>query len=194
VQLVIGRPDLQALLASRKLFPISKQLVVGADHELRGDRDPVGAGLAATVMASQVAGAIGGAALADAMFAVPTLAVSRTRRGGGPVLLGEVVATAGLLLLIVTLARTGRAGQAAWLVDAWIGAAYWFTSSTAFANPAVTIGRTPTSTYAGIAPASAPAFITAEILGGAIGTALAVIINPVQPHQITASHPAWLVG
>ena len=111
MQLVIGRPDLQALLASRKLFPISKQLVVGADHELRGDRDPVGAGLAASVMASQVAGAIGGTALADAMFAVPALAVSRTRRGGGPVLLGEVVATAGLLLLIVTLARTGRGQQ-----------------------------------------------------------------------------------
>jgi len=137
-------------------------LVTAADWLLaRCGPGRYGPGLAAAVMASQVAGAIGGAALADAMFAVPALAVSRTRRGGGPVLLGEVVATVGLLLLIVTLARTGRAGQAAWPVGAWIGAAYWFTSSTAFADPAVTIGRTLTSTYAGIAPGSAPAFVAA---------------------------------
>jgi glycerol uptake facilitator-like aquaporin len=135
-------------------------------------------GLAAAVMACQVAGAVGGAALADAMFAAPALAVSTTRRGGGPVLLGEVVATAGLLLLIVTLARTGRTGQAAWSVGAWIGAAYWFTSSTSFANPAVTIGRTLTDTYAGIAPASAPAFIAAEIVGAAVGVLLAVAVHP----------------
>ncbi len=86
--------------------------------------------------------------------------------------------------------RRIRAGQAAWPTGAWIGTAYWFTSSTAFANPAVTIGRTPTSTYAGIAPASAPAFVAAEILGGALGTAVAVIINPVQPHQITRASQA----
>jgi glycerol uptake facilitator-like aquaporin len=132
-------------------------------------------GLAVLIL---VAGAVGGAALADAMFAAPALAVSTTRRGGGPVLLGEVVATAGLLLLIVTLARTGRTGQAAWSVGAWIGAAYWFTSSTSFANPAVTIGRTLTDTYAGIAPASAPAFIAAEIIGAAVGVLLAVAVHP----------------
>jgi glycerol uptake facilitator-like aquaporin len=168
-------------------------LVTAADW-LLARRGPCryGPALAAAVMASQVTGAIGGTALANAMFAVPALAVSRTRRGGGPVLLGEVVVTAGLLLLIVTLARTGRAGQAAWPVGAWIGAAYWFTSSTAFANPAVIIGRTLTPTYAGIAPAPAPAFVAAEILGGALGTALAVIINPAR--QITASQPARLAG
>jgi glycerol uptake facilitator-like aquaporin len=86
------------------------------------------------------------------MFAVPVLAASHTRRGGAPVLLSEVVATSGLLLLIVTLARTGRTEHAAWSVGTWIGAAYWFTASTSFANPAVTIGRTLTPTYAGIAP------------------------------------------
>jgi glycerol uptake facilitator-like aquaporin len=109
------------------------------------------------------------------------------------VLLGEVVATAGLLL-IVTLARTGRTQQAAWPVGAWIGAAYWFTSSTSFANPAVTIGRTLTPTYAGIAPASAPAFIAAEILGGALGLALALAVHPAQTGQVPERQPARLAG
>ncbi|MGD0602313.1 MAG: aquaporin [Streptosporangiaceae bacterium] len=153
-----------------------------------------GPGLAAAVMGGQVAGAAGGAVLADAMFGVPVLAISQTRRGGGPVLLGEVVATAGLLLLIVALARTGRSGQAAWSVGAWIGAAYWFTSSTSFANPAVAIGRMLTSTYAGIAPDSVLAFIAAEILGGGLGVALGVIIYPMRPHQVTAGQPARLAG
>ncbi len=136
------------------------------------------AGQAAAVMASQVTGAIGGAALADAMFGVPVLSPSDQHRGGGPVLLSEVVATAGLLLLIVALARTGRIQQACWSVAAWIGAAYWFTASTSFANPAVTIGRTLTNTYAGIAPASAPAFIVAQLLGGLLGLGVAVVIYP----------------
>jgi glycerol uptake facilitator-like aquaporin len=155
-------------------------LVTAADWLLgrRTECRRYGLGVTAAVMACQVAGAVGGAALADAMFAAPALAASTTRRGGGPVLLGEVVATAGLLLLIVTLARTGRTGQAAWSVGAWIGAAYWFTSSTSFANPAVTIGRTLTDTYAGIAPASAPAFIAAEIIGAAVGVLLAVAVHP----------------
>jgi len=132
----------------------------------------------AAVAVCQVLGAVGGAALADVMFAVPALSVSRHHRDGLPLLVSEAVATAGLLLLIVTLARTGRTQHAAWSVGAWIGAAYWFTASTSFANPAVTIGRMLTNTYAGIAPASAPAFIAAQITGSAIGTGLAVIIHP----------------
>jgi glycerol uptake facilitator-like aquaporin len=137
-------------------------------------------GVAGAVIVCQVAGAIGGSALADTMFGVPVLAASTHHRGGGPVLLGEVVATAGLLLVIVGLARTNRMQHVAWAVGAWIGAAYWFTSSTSFANPAVTIGRTLTNTYAGIAPSSAPAFIGAQIVGGAIGTVLAVVLFPVR--------------
>ena len=101
-----------------------------------------------------------------------------TDRTGAPLLLSEVVATAGLLLIIVALARTGRTQHASWAVGAWIGAAYWFTASTSFANPAVTIGRTLTDTYAGIAPGSAPAFIAAQIAGGALGTVLAVALYP----------------
>jgi glycerol uptake facilitator-like aquaporin len=120
-------------------------------------------GLAAAVMARQVAGAIAGAALADAMFAEPLLSPSRHHRGGAPILLSEVVCHrwAG-----VCHRRPGphRPHPACGLaVGAWIGAAYWFTASTSFANPAVTIGRTLTNTYAGIAPASAPAFIAAQL-------------------------------
>ena len=111
-------------------------------------------GLLDEVVPAHVAGAIAGAALADAMFAQPVLSPSQHHRGGGPVLLSEVVATAGLLFVIVSLVRTGRIQHVAWAVGAWIGAAYWFTASTSFANPAVTIGRTLTSTYPGIAPVS----------------------------------------
>jgi glycerol uptake facilitator-like aquaporin len=149
---------------------------------------------AAAVIACQVTGAIAGAALADVMFAAPILSPSQHHRGGAPILLSEVVATAGLLLLIVTLARTGRTQHAAWSVGAWIGAAYWFTASTAFANPAATLGRTLTSTYAGIAPASAPAFIAAQVIGGALGTLLAVITHPVPARAIRANQTARLTG
>jgi glycerol uptake facilitator-like aquaporin len=140
-----------------------------------------GIGQAAAVVASQITGAICGAALADAMFRQPALSPSHTHRTGRPLLLSEVVATAGLLLVIVTLARTGRTQHVPWAVGAWIGAAYWFTASTSFANPAVTIGRTLTNTYAGIAPSSAPAFVAAQIAGGTLGTLLAVVINPARP-------------
>jgi glycerol uptake facilitator-like aquaporin len=148
----------------------------------------------AAVTGAQILGAIGGAALADAMYAEPLLSPSRTSRGGGPILLSEAVATAGLLLLIVTLARTSRTQHAAWSVGAYIGAAYWFTASTAFANPAVTIGRTLTSTYAGIAPASAPPFILAQIIGGTIGTLLAVAMTSPRPVPARTDEPAPLTG
>ncbi len=141
-----------------------------------------GIGQTAAVITCQITGAIAGAALADAMFAQPILSPSHHHRGGAAVLLSEVVATAGLLLVIVALARTGRLQHVAWAVGAWIGAAYWFTASTSFANPAVTIGRTLTDTYAGIAPASAPAFIAAQLAGGALGAVLAVLIYPVRDH------------
>jgi len=145
-------------------------------------------------MACQIAGAITGAALADAMFAEPLLSPSHHHRGGAPILLSEVVATAGLLFVIVALVRTGRVHHVAWAVGAWIGAAYWFTASTAFANPAVTIGRALTNTYAGIAPASAPAFIAAQIAGGTIGVLLAVFIYPAARADARAEQPARLAG
>ena len=170
--------------------------IVTAADWLLGRRTPrrYSLGLAAAVMACQVAGAIAGAALADAMFAEPVLSPSHHHRGGAPILLSEVVATAGLVFVIVALVRTGRVQHVAWAVGAWIGAAYWFTGSTAFASPAVTIGRTLTNTYAGIAPASAPAFIAAQLVGGAIGTLLAVIVYPARPSQARTDQPAQLAG
>ena len=125
--------------------------------------------------------AIAGAVLANVMFDLPR---SRSRprtgcRSGHGV--GEVVATAGLVLLIFALARTGRAALSAAAVGAYIGAAYWFTSSTSFANPAVTIGRMFSDTFAGIAPASAPVFIAAQLVGGLLGLAWSATCSPTPP-------------
>jgi glycerol uptake facilitator-like aquaporin len=93
-------------------------------------------------------------------------------------LVGEVVATAGLIALIFALARTERAAVSAAAVGGYIGAAYWFTSSTSFANPAVTVGRIFSDTFAGIAPGSVPAFIAAQLVGGFIGAALVLALYP----------------
>ncbi|WP_406277378.1 aquaporin [Streptomyces sp. NBC_00191] len=125
---------------------------------------------------AQIAGAIAGAVLADAMFAEPLVKWSTHDRSAGHLLLGEVVATAGLILLIFGLARTDRLRFAPVAVASYIGAAYWFTSSTSFANPAVTIGRAFTDTFAGIAPASVPGFIGAQLAGTVVGLALVALI------------------
>jgi len=151
-------------------------------------------GQATVVIAGQIAGAIGGSALADTMFGQAVLSPSQHHRTGLPLLLSEVVATAGLLLVIVTLARTGRLQHAPWAVAAWIGAAYWFTASTSFANPAVTIGRSLTNTYAGIAPSSVPAFIAAQLAGGIVGTLLAVTVHPARKDSPAAETQAQLAG
>lgn len=125
----------------------------------------------------QAAGAIAGSVVANAMFGVATAISGKDRAGGGQVL-GEVVATAGLILLIFALAATKRGVLAAPAVGAYIGAAYWFTSSTSFANPAVTVGRIFTDTFAGIAPASVPAFVAAQLAGAAVGLGLLLLLFP----------------
>ncbi len=117
----------------------------------------------------QIAGCLAGAILANLMFDEPAVSLSSTDRLTAAHFLAEVVATAGLVLVIFALARTNRAAVIPWAVGAYIGAAYFFTSSTSFANPAITIGRTITDTFAGIAPSSAPGFIAAQLVGGAIG-------------------------
>src|ERR671913_1047118 len=122
--------------------------------------------------AAQVVGGIAGAVLANIMFDVPITELSTTDRTGFNLWVGEVVATAGLVTLIFALVRTGRGALAAPAVGAYIGAAYWFTSSTAFANPAVTIGRVFSDTFAGIAPDSVPPFVLAQLVGGAVGVGL----------------------
>jgi arsenate reductase len=143
-------------------------------------------------VAAQVLGAIGGAVLANAMFDKPVVALSVTQRSSAHLWLGEVVATAGLVLVIFCLTRSGRTAVAPLAVGGYIGAAYWFTSSTSFANPAVTIGRAFSDTFAGIAPASVPGFVVAQLVGGLIGLVLvhglfgrpaAGAAEPVVPHQ-----------
>ena len=126
---------------------------------------------------AQVAGGLGGALLADAMFDVPFALSGKDRLTGGH-LLGEVVATAGLLALIFSLARTHRATVSAPAVGAYIGAAYWFTSSTAFANPAVTVGRIFSDTFAGISPGSVLGFVAAQAVGAAVGVAVVLFLYP----------------
>ncbi len=130
----------------------------------------------AVYILAQIAGAIGGAVLANAMFAEPVVKWAAHDRSAGHLLLGEVVATTGLILLIFGLARTDRLHFAPVAVASYIGAAYWFTSSTSFANPAVTIGRAFSDTFAGIAPGSVPGFIGMQLVGAVVGLALVALI------------------
>ncbi|MDH2413040.1 aquaporin family protein [Nocardioides sp. CER19] len=126
---------------------------------------------------AQVAGGICGAVLANVMFEVGTHISTHHRASTGH-LVGEVVATAGLIALILALVRTERGAITAPAVGAYIGAAYWFTSSTSFANPAVTIGRVFSDTFAGIAPASVLPFIAMQLIGLAVGIAVTVALYP----------------
>jgi len=121
---------------------------------------------------AQTLGGIAGAVLANLMFEVSVTQLATKERDGAHLLLGEVVATAGLVALIFALVRTDRGALAAPAVGAYIGAAYWFTSSTSFANPAVTVGRMFSDTFAGIDPGSVPGFIAAQIVGAALAVGL----------------------
>ena len=142
----------------------------------RRDRSGLSLGGLAGYTAAQVSGGVLGALLANAMFDLPAWQVATTSRSSPGLWIGEVVATAGLVVL--SLSRTGRAPLAAVAVASWIGAAYWFTSSTSFANPAVTVSRMVSDTFAGIAPASVPAFLLAQLAGAALGTVLALVLLP----------------
>jgi glycerol uptake facilitator-like aquaporin len=144
----------------------------------RRHRTGLDARMLAVYLVAQVAGGIGGAVLANVMFGLPAVQVATTARSAPHLWLGELVATAGLVLVVFALARSGRATVTPAAVGAYIGAAYWFTSSTSFANPAVTIGRAFTDTFAGIAPASVPAFVGAQLLGLAVGVTLLLVLYP----------------
>jgi glycerol uptake facilitator-like aquaporin len=133
---------------------------------------------AAAYLPAQVAGCTSGAILANLMFALPAVSISAKHRATPAHFLSEIIATLGLLLVIFALARSGRSPSAPAAVGAYIGAAYFFTSSASFANPAITIGRMFTDTFAGIAPSSAPAFIGAQILGGALAIAVIKALYP----------------
>jgi glycerol uptake facilitator-like aquaporin len=125
----------------------------------------------------QLAGAACGAWLANAMFELPVLQLSQHARSGAGQWLGEAVATAGLLLVVLR----APAGRVAALVVAYIGAAYWFTSSTSFANPAAAFGRMFSDSFAGIAPASVPAFMAAQLAGAGLGFGIDRVLGPDAP-------------
>ncbi len=127
---------------------------------------------AVAYLPAQVAGCIGGAVVANLMFSGPAVSISTKHRATGGHFLAEVVATLGLILVIFALARSGRERSAPAAVGAYIGAGYFFTSSTSFANPAITVGRMFSNSFAGIAPSSAPAFIGAQLLGGLLAYAV----------------------
>jgi arsenate reductase len=118
------------------------------------------------------------------MIAAAAVSISVKHRATGPQFLSEVIATAGLILVIFALARSGRSQNAPAAVGAYIGAAYFFTSSTSFANPAIAIGRVFSNSFAGIAPSSVPAFIAAQVIGGIAGVAIIRALYPgVTPAQ-----------
>jgi glycerol uptake facilitator-like aquaporin len=126
---------------------------------------------------AQVLGAVTGAMLANSMFSYPLLEASTKIRSGGNLYIGEIVATAGLILVINLLVSQKNLAVIPAAVASWIGSAYFFTSSTSFANPAVTIGRTFSDSFAGIAPECAPKFIAAQVLGALIGLGLTKVLT-----------------
>jgi glycerol uptake facilitator-like aquaporin len=148
---------------------------------------------AAAYLPAQVLGCIFGAVVANLMFGLAAVSISVKDRASAAHFLSEIVATLGLILVIMALARSGRSRSAPAAVGAYIGAAYWFTSSTSFANPAITIGRMFSNTFAGIAPASAPLFIGAQIVGGVLAFMLVKTLypnmTPAEAADIIFPHP-----
>jgi glycerol uptake facilitator-like aquaporin len=141
---------------------------------------------------AQVAGCIAGAIVANGMFAEAAVSISTKHRASPAHLLAEVIATAGLLLVIFSLARTRRGNTAPAAVGAYIGAAYFFTSSTSFANPAISVGRMFSNTFAGIAPASVPGFVVAQLIGGLVAVAairtLYPAVTPADAAEVVLPH------
>lgn len=155
-------------------------------------------GQAAGYIAAQLTGGAAGTIIANLMFSLPAVQLSGKTRSGTGLWLGEVVATFGLLLVIFGVVRSNRTSAAPFAVAGYIGAAYWFTASTSFANPAVSAARMLTDTFAGIAPASAPGFILAELLGAALAVLTISALYPrvretaadvVLPHEQDPASP-----
>lgn len=135
----------------------------------------------AVYVLAQIAGGCIGVIVANLMFELDPVTLSTQDRGSAGVWLAEIVATFGLVVVIFALVRTGRSSMVAFAVGGYIAAAYWFTSSTSFANPAVTIARSLTDTFAGISPSSVPAFIVAQTIGALIAIGFALWMYPRVP-------------
>jgi glycerol uptake facilitator-like aquaporin len=162
-------------------------VVTLADRILGG----ISTATAAVYGMAQVVGGCIGAIVANLMFNLDAINVSTHMRSSGGLWLGEFVATLGLLLVIFGVGRSGRSAVAPFAVGGYIAAAYWFTSSTSFANPAVTIARTLSDTFAGIRPSSAPAFIVMQVLGALCAVVLVGFLHPgVDADDIVVPHTA----
>ena len=135
-------------------------------------------GAAAVFIAAQVAGCCLGVMVANVMFDLDPVVLSTKERAAGGLWLGEAVATFGLLVVIFGVVRSGRTAHVAYAVGGYITAAYWFTSSTSFANPAITVARTLSDTFAGIAPGSVGMFVLMQLLGGALAIGAVVLLYP----------------
>jgi glycerol uptake facilitator-like aquaporin len=172
--LVTGAALVALILA---LQPVSASFnpVVSVVERLLGRITTTEAALSVT---AQVAGGVVGCVLANLMFELDAVRLSTHHRSGGGALLAEVVATAGLVMVVIGSLRSQRAETVAYAVGAYITAAYWFTSSTSFANPAVTAARMFSDSFAGIAPASVPAFVLMQLIGGGVGLALVLLLHP----------------
>jgi glycerol uptake facilitator-like aquaporin len=140
----------------------------------------------AVYLPAQLLGGAVGAVAANRMFDLPTVTVSTTVRSGGGQWLSEALATFGLVVLIFALVRAGRAALAPFAVGAYITAAYWWSSSTSFANPMIDLARTLSDTFAGIAPASVPMFLLMQFVGGAAGVAVIAVLYPTVPDVAVA--------
>ena len=142
---------------------------------------------ASAYLPAQVAGCVSGAVLANLMYSRAAISISTKHRASAAHFLAEIVATAGLVLVIFALARTRRSVATPAAVGAYIGAAYFFTSSTSFANPAIAVGRMFSDTFAGIAPSSVPPFVAAEMVGGLVAFLLIKALYPGVTHDEAAS-------
>jgi len=163
------------------LQPVSASFnpVVTAVERLLGAIDT---GTALALAVSQIVGGVAGAVLANLMFDLSAVSIAGTERTGGGQWLGEAIATFGLALLIFGSLRSARTSSVAFTVGGYIAAAYWFTSSTSFANPAVTIGRMFSDTFAGIDPASVPMFLAMQVVGGLLAFGAVRFLYPTSPH------------
>ncbi len=172
--IVTGAALVALILALQPVSAAFNPVVTLVERALRAinTRDAV------ALILAQIVGGFVGAVLANLMFNLSAVTISTHHRHGGGVLLGEVVATLGLLVVIFGTVRAGRSGRVAFAVGGYILAAYWFTSSTSFANPAVTIARMFSNTFAGIAPASVALFVLMQLIGGLLGYALIRVLYP----------------
>ena len=148
-------------------------------------RGRVPAGDVASLIGAQLVGGVAGAVVANLMFDLDAVSLATTERSGSGVWLAEVVATVGFVLVVAGSLRSDRPENVAFAVGGYIAAAYWFTSSTSFANPAVTVARMLSDSFAGIAPGSVPMFLLMQLAGGAVALALVRLLFPT-PTEVTS--------